>query len=310
MSNRVMQAVRAHDYGNPDVLQLEQAPIPEPGADQVLIRLRATGVNPVDWKTRAGMYKQFWPLSFPWTPGIDGAGTIESVGVKVRQYKKGQAVFGIVIGGYAEFALAQAGDIQPKPENLSYKEAASIPVGALTAWAAVVEVANVQPGQRVLVQGGAGGVGLYVVQLAHWKGADITATASARNVEFVRSLGAKDVIDYQTARFEDVLKDFDVVIDTVGGDLPERSYKVLRPGGVFVTVAARLPEDAGKAYNIRAVSAGRAPSENLKEITELIEAGQFKPVAGTVFPLEDARRAQQLSQSGHGRGRILLQIGN
>jgi NADPH:quinone reductase-like Zn-dependent oxidoreductase len=309
MSDKVMQAVRAHDYGSPDVLQLEQAPVPEPGADQVLIRLQATGVNPVDWKSRAGMYKQFWPLQFPWTPGIDGAGTIEAVGANVTQFKKGQAVFGIVIGGYAEYALAQAGDVQPKPEKLSFEEAASIPLGALTAWAAVVDAANVQAGQQVLIHGGAGGVGLYAVQLARGKGAHVTATASARNLDFVRSLGAENVIDYNATRFEDVLKDLDAVIDTVGGDLVARSLKVLRPGGVFVTVAARPAEDAGKAQNIRVVSAGRASTNHLKEISGLIEAGKLKPVVGTVFPLGDARKAQDLSQAGHGRGRIILKIG-
>jgi len=307
-SNAVMQAVRTHDYGSPDVLVLEQAPLPQPGADQVLIRIKAAGVNPVDWKTRAGMYKQFWPLQFPWTPGIDGAGTIEALGANVTQLKKGQAVFGIVIGGYAEYALAQAGDIQPKPENISFEEAASIPLGALTAWAAVLDAANVQAGQRVLVHGGAGGVGLYAVQLARWKGAHVTATASAHNLDFIRSLGAENVIDYNATRFEDVVKDLDAVIDTVGGDLPERSYKVVRPGGVFVTVAARLSDDAGKAYNIRALSAGRASSDHLKEIVELIEAGQLKPVVGEVFPLSQARKAQDLSQAGHGRGRIILTI--
>jgi NADPH:quinone reductase-like Zn-dependent oxidoreductase len=310
MANTEMQAVRAHDYGSPDVLKLEQAPVPEPGANQVLIRLRAAGVNPVDWKTRSGMYKQFWPLQFPWTPGIDGAGTIEAVGANVDQFEKGQAVFGIVTGAYAEYALAQAGDLQPKLENISFEEAASIPVGALTAWAAVIETASVQPGQRVLVHGGAGGVGLYAVQLARWKGAHVTATASARNLDFVRSLGAENVIDYSAARFEDVVKDLDAVIDTVGGDLPERSLKVIRPGGVFVTVAARLAEDAGKAQNIRAVSSGRASSDHLKEISDLIKSGQLKPVVGTLFPLGEARKAQDLSQAGHGRGRIILEIGD
>jgi NADPH:quinone reductase-like Zn-dependent oxidoreductase len=309
MATTKMQAVRAHDYGGPDVLQLEQAPLPEPGADQVLIRLKATGVNPVDWKTRSGMYKQFWPLQFPWTPGIDGAGTVESLGANVTQFGKGQAVFGIVTGGYAEYALAQAADLQPKPENLSFEEAASIPVGALTAWAAVVDSANVQAGQRVLVHGGAGGVGLYAVQLARWKGAHVTATASSRNMEFVRSLGAENVIDYNATRFEDVLKDLDAVIDTVGGDLVERSLKVIRPGGIFVTVAARPAEDAGKAQNISVVSAGRASSDHLKDISKLIAEGQLKPAVGTLFPLGEARKAQELSQAGHGRGRIILEIG-
>ena len=241
---------------------------------------------------------------------MEGAGNVQSVGINVTGFKKGQAVYGIVTGGYAEYALAQAGDIQPKPESITFEEATSLPVGVLTAWAAVIDTANVQIGQSVLVHGGAGGVGSYAVQLARWKGAHVTTTVSAKNVEFVRSLGAENVIDYNATRFEDVVRGADVVIDTVGGDLHARSFQVIHPGGIFVTVAGRLAEDAGRAQNIRAASAGRAPTENLKKINELVEAGQLKPVPGTLFPLEQAQQAQELSQTGHGRGRIILQMGN
>lgn len=310
MSNSVMQTIQAQDYGGADVLVLTQAPIPKPNADQVLIQLKAAGVNPADWKIRSGYFKQFMPLQFPWTPGLEGAGIVQAVGTNVTEFKKGQAVYGIVSSGYAEYALAEKGDIQPKPDSISYEEAASIPVGALTAWAAVIDTANVQSGQRVLVHGGAGGVGLYAVQLARWKGAHVTATASAKNLELVRSLGTENVIDYNATHFEDVVKDVDVVIDTVGGDLPDRSLQVIRPGGIFVTVAGRLAEDAGKAQNVRVASAGRAPTENLKKINELVEAKQLKPVVGQVFALNEAPKAQELSQTGHGSGRIILEIGS
>ena len=310
MSNATIQAIQAHDYGGPEVLVLEQAPRPEPNADQVLIRLTAAGVNPADWKNRSGLYKQFMPLNFPWTPGMEGSGVVEAVGANVTSFKKGDEVYGIVNGGYAEYALALASDVQPKPANLTFEEAASLPVGVLTAWGAVIDTANVQTGQRVLVHGAAGGVGAYAVQLAKWKGAHATGTASADNVKFVRSLGADHVIDYNATRFETVLSDMDVVIDTVGGDLPERSWKVIRPGGIFVTVAARLAQDAGKAQNIRAVNAGRASTDKLKQVSGLIEAKQLNPVTGALFPLDEARQAQALSQAGHGRGRIILQIGN
>ena len=310
MSDTVMQTIQAQDYGGPEVLVPAQVPLPEPNADQVLIQLKAAGVNPADWKYRSGAFKQFVPLQFPWTPGMEGAGKVQAVGINVTGFKKGQAVYGIVTGGYAEYALAQAGDIQPKPESITFEEAASLPVGVLTAWAAVIDTANVQAGQSVLVHGGAGGVGVYAVQLARWKGAHVTTTVSAKNVEFVRSLGAENVIDYNATRFEDVVRGADVVIDTVGGDLHARSFQVIHPGGIFVTVAGRLAEDAGRAQNIRAASAGRAPTENLKKINELVEAGQLKPVPGTLFPLEQANQAQELSQTGHGRGRIILQMGN
>ena len=307
MSSLTMKAIRAHDYGGPEALMLEQAPRPEPKADEVLIRVRAAGVNPADWKYLSGAYKQFMPLQFPLTPGLEGSGTIEAVGANVTSFKKGDEVYGIVTGGYAEYALAKANDIQPKSSNLTFEGAASLPVGALTAWGAV-ETAKVKNGRRVLVHGAAGGVGAYVVQLARWKGAHVTGTASTGNLEFARSLGAENVIDYSAVRFETVVHDMDVVIDTVGGDIAERSFQVLRPGGVFVTVAGRPAEDAGKAQKIIALSAGRASPENLKQISELIEAKQLKPVTGAVFRLADARQALEKSQTGHGRGRIILTV--
>ena len=310
MSNGTMQAIQAQDYGGPEVLALNPALRPEPNADQVLIHLKAAGVNPADWKYRAGFYKQFMPLAFPWTPGLDGAGVIEAVGANVPTLKKGDEVYGLVSGGYAEYALAVANEVQLKPAALTFEEAATVPLGALTAWGAVIDAARVEKGQRILVHGAAGGVGGYAVQLARWKGAQVTGTASAKNLDYVRSLGADEVIDYNAAPFETVLRDLDVVIDTVGGEIPERSWQVLRPGGVFVTVAAWLPEGAGQAQNVRALNAGRADPEALKQISELIEAGQLKPEVGPLFSLAAAPQAQELSQTGHGRGRIILQIGN
>jgi NADPH:quinone reductase-like Zn-dependent oxidoreductase len=308
MSNTTMQAIRFHDYGGPEVLALEEVPCPQPEAGQVLVRVLAAGVNPVDWKIRRGFYKAYGAMQFPSTPGIEGAGTIETVGPGVTTFRPGQEVYGILSGAYAEYALASVGDIRPKPARLGFEEAASIAVGALTAWGAVIEAANVQAGQRVLVHGAAGGVGLYAVQLARWKGAQVIGTASAKNLDFVRSLGAETVLDYTAAPFETLVHDLDAVIDTVGGDIPERSFKVLRPGGVFATVAAQLAPDAGKAEGIRAMSAGRAAPENLSRITELVESNKLTPVVGTVFSLAQARQAHELSETGHGRGRIVLKI--
>lgn len=282
MPNVTMQAIRAHDYGGPDVLVLEQAPLPKPKSDEVLIQVKAAGVNPADWKMRAGLFKGFSQLSFPWTPGLEAAGTVEAVGTNVTTLKKGDEVYGLITGGYAEYALANAQDLYPKPTALTFDEAAAIPMGALAAWQAVIEKAEVRTGQRVLVHGAAGGVGSYVVQLARWRGAQVIGTASANNADFVRSLGAETVIDYNATPFETVIRDVDVVIDTVGGDLPERSWQVLRQGGVFVTIAARLADDAGAKHGVRAMGSGRASADKLK--------------------------AQELSQTGHGRGRIILHM--
>jgi NADPH:quinone reductase-like Zn-dependent oxidoreductase len=181
-------------------------------------------------------------------------------------------------------------------------------MGVLVAWQAVIEKAEVQADQRVLVHGAAGGVGAYAVQLAHWKGAHVTGTASAGNLGFAKSLGAENVIDYNATRFETVVKDMDAVIDTVGGDIPDRSWQVLRQGGVFVTIAARLADDAGAKHGVRATGSARASADKLPVISELLKSKEIKPVVGAVFPLAEAQKAQELSNTGHGRGRIILHI--
>jgi NADPH:quinone reductase-like Zn-dependent oxidoreductase len=308
MSNNTMQVIQVHDYGGPEVLQLEQAPIPQPQAGQVLVRLYASGVNPADWKFRAGLSRNYRPLTFPWIPGLEGAGMIEEVGDEVSTFHAGQAVYGPMRGSYAEYVVAQATDLQPRPENLTFNEAAAVPVGALTAWGTVIDVVQVQPGWRVLVHGAAGGVGLFVVELARWKGAHVIGTSSTHNLDFVRSLGAEQVIDYNALRFEDVLHDLDAVIDTVGGDLPERSMKVLRRDGVFATVAAQVTPELGQPYGVRVVRGGRTAIENLQQISGLLAAKKIWPVVGTVFPLAQVSQAHALSQTGHGRGRIILHV--
>jgi len=308
MASDQMKAVRIHDYGAPEVLQVEEVPKPHPGDGQVLVQVHTAGVNPADWKIRSGMFRQYNQLPLPWTPGLEGSGTVAELGNGITNLKVGQAVFGTFSAAYAEFAVANAADLQPNPENLSFEEAASIPVGALTAWGSVIDTAQVQPGQKVLIHGAVGGVGLYALQLARWKGAHTIATTSGKNVELAKKLGAEQVIDYTTTRFETVVHDLDAVIDTVGGDLHERSLKVLRPGGIFVTVAGRLAPDFGKDHGVRATNGGRASAADLAQITQLIEAGKIKPVVGKVFRLDQVQQAHELSQTGHGTGRILLEI--
>jgi NADPH:quinone reductase-like Zn-dependent oxidoreductase len=308
MSTSMMRAIRIHDYGGPEALVLEQAPCPEPQAGEVLVRILAAGINPADWKMRSGMYKAFMAITFPWTPGLDGAGIVEGVGANVAGWNPGQAVYGRIQGSYAEYAKVSAGDLQPKPDVLTFEQAASVPMGALTAWQAVVEIAKVQSGQRILVHGAAGGVGNYAVQFAKWRGAHVLGTASASNLEFVRSLGADEAIDYNAAPFETVVGELDVVIDTVGGDLPERSLQVIRHGGLLVSAAARMAPDFGKAQGVRIPELGHAGSEKLAQINQLLESKQIRPAVGKVFALPDARQAHELSQTGHGRGRIILRI--
>lgn len=299
-----MKAIRYHEFGGPEVLALDEVATPQPAAGQVLVKVVAAGVNPADWKMRKGLFGQ---IPLPITPGLEGAGVVEAVGDGVTEFQPGDEVFGILAGSYAGYALAGVGDIQPKPANLTFEQAATVSVGALTAWGAL-EAAKLEAGQRVLVHGAAGGVGLYVVQLAKLKDVHVIGTASAGNLDYVRSLGAETVLDYKAAPFETQVSGLDAVIDTVGGELAERSFKVLRPGGVYVTVAGRLAPEAGEAEGVRAVGAGRAPHIHLTQIAALLKSGELVPAVGKVFPLMDARQAHELSVTGHGRGRILLKI--
>ncbi len=304
MSGNSMQAIRVYEYGAVDQLKLEVAPRPEPKVGEVLVQLKAAGVNPADWKFRQGYMKAYVPLTFPLTPGLEGAGVVAAVGAGVTEFKPGDAVFGPIGGTYAQYTVAPVGDLALKPAKLLFEAAASVPVGALTAWAAV-EAAGIQPGQRVFVQGAAGGVGLFAAQLAKAKGAHVIGTASAVNPDFVRSLGV-EAIDYDAAPFETVVRDVDVVIDTVGGEVLQRSWDVLKPGGLLVSVAGRATEKEAQAKGKHFLSPRRAPASNLAAIAELISAGKLTPAIQATFPLSEAAAAQQLCETGHGRGRIVL----
>jgi NADPH:quinone reductase-like Zn-dependent oxidoreductase len=308
MADRTMKAVRAHDYGEADILQLEEAPVPEPRAGQLLLRMRAAGVNPADSAARRGAFKQFMPLQFPWLPGLEGAGVVEEVGPDVRGFEAGQEVYGFVRGGFAQYALAKENDLQLKPAALSMEEAAASPMGAVMAWGALVETAKVEEGQAVLILGAAGGIGAFATQMAHWKKAYVIGTASAANLAFVRSLGANMAADYQETPFEAVVHNVDVVVDTVGGEMPARSWAVLRPGGILVSVAGRISPDAGKAQGLRAASVTRAPFGEHPQISELLQSKTLVPTIRGVFPLAEARQASELSETRHGRGRIILSI--
>ena len=307
---QTMQAVRYHEYGGPEVLMTEQVAVPQPAAGQVLVRVRATGLNPMDWKMRQGYMKAFMPTNFPFTPGADIAGVVEAVGSDVTTFQPGEAVFGLGSGGYAEYAIASATNLVRKPANISFEEAATIPVAALTAWQALFDHGELKAGQRVLVQAAAGGVGGYAVQLARWKNAgEVIGTVSSENVEYVRSLGAQTVVDYNSTAFQNVVKDVDLVIDGVGGETQKHSFEVLRPGGLLVSIVGPPSEELAQIYKVRTASfAMNFKQEQLQEITDLIAAGQIKTEVGPVFPLQEAQQAQTVSQKGHVRGKIILSI--
>ncbi|MGA2974287.1 MAG: NADP-dependent oxidoreductase [Spirochaetia bacterium] len=306
MSNQIT-AIRFHEYGGSEKLVLETIPCPVPKANEVLIKVYFAGVNPIDWKFRAGYLKDFMPLQLPFIPGIDVSGTIEEAGSEVKTLRKGQAVFGVAKGTYAEYAIASASDITVKPETLSFELAATLPVGALTAWQAV-EDAGIKNEQTVLVLGAAGGVGLFAVQFACMKGARVIGTASSANLDFVKSLGAEKSVDYNKGSLETEIKNVDVVIDTVGGETLEKSYGLLGKGGVLVTMAGQVSEEKARAHGVKALSSRRGPTEKLKMIGEMAAAKSLRAEVGKIFPLAEAGAAQDLSQTRHGRGRIVLRV--
>jgi NADPH:quinone reductase-like Zn-dependent oxidoreductase len=302
-----MKAIRFHEYGGSEKLALETIPRPVLTANEVLIKVHFAGVNPIDWKFRAGLLKNYMPVQLPFIPGIDVSGIIEEIGTEVKTLKKGQAVFGVAKGAYAEYAIASAGDVIAKPDNVSFELAATLPVGALTGLQAV-EDAGTKAGHTVVVQGAAGGVGLFAVQFARVKGARVIGTSSAANLEFVKSLGAEKSVDYEKGPLETEIKNADVVIDTVGGETLEKSYGLLKKGGVLVTVAGQISEEKAKEHGVKALRSGRGPTEKLKTIGEMAAAKTLRAEVGKIFSLAEAGAAQDLSQTRHGRGRIVLGV--
>lgn len=310
MSAQTIQAIRAHEYGGPEQLRLEQIARPVPQAGEVLVRVHAAGVNPIDWKIRRGLLKDAFPTSFPHLPGRDLAGIVEEVGPDVTTFRKGQAVFGqSMYGTYTEYTPASINTLALKPKTLSFDEAATIPIGAATAWEGLFDFGGLQAGQRVLIQGAAGGVGIFAVQFARRKGAYVIGTTSTPNVSFVSSLGANEVIDYTSTSLEDTVHDIDLVFDLVGGKTLESSLHVVKRGGTLVSIASEPPEEKAHELNIHMITiAGRISSELLHTFAQLIEEGQAKAVVGKTFSLSEAQQAHKLSEQGHGRGRIVLHI--
>jgi NADPH:quinone reductase-like Zn-dependent oxidoreductase len=310
-----MKAVRVHSYGGPEVLRFEDAPRPTPGPGEVLIKAHAASVNPIDWKVRAGYMKDFIPLPLPFTPGWDVSGVVEAVGSGVTQFKKDDEVYARPnimhdgYGGYAEYAVAKETETALKPKSIDHVQAATIPVAAVTAWRALFDTAGLEKGQRVLIHGAAGGVGSFAVQLAKWKGAHVIGTASAKNQTFLRELGADEPIDYENSRFDDVVQDVDVVLDPIGGETQKRSWKVLKKGGILVSIVAPPSTEEATKHGVRsAFISANADTSVLREIARVIDSGKLKPIVETVLPLSEARKAHELNESGHARGKIVLKV--
>lgn len=307
-----MKAIQVHRFGPPEVMRYEDASKPEPGEDEVLVKVKAAGVGLWDAAIRSGRSARPQPL--PVIPGAELSGVVESVGRGVESLKSGDEVFGATgerfVGAYAEYAVAKPETIALKPATLNHVHAASVPVAAVAAWQMVFDHARVAQGQTVLVHGAAGNVGAYAVQLAKQAGALVIGTASGRDAAYARSLGADGVIDYRTTRFEEKLKDLDAVIDTAGGETLERSYALVKRGGVIVSSAAAPSQEKAKLYGARAVFfAAEVTSERLKEIARLIDLGRLKTEVGEVLWLHEARRGHQMLEGApRRRGKIVIMI--
>jgi NADPH:quinone reductase-like Zn-dependent oxidoreductase len=285
-------------------IKVESLPIPEPAAGQVRVKVRAVSVNPVDWKIAmraAPGSKQ--------VAGRDMAGVIDAVGESAGPWKVGDEIIGIAQGGsYAEYVLASTKAIAIKPKKMSFDESAGLPIVAETAYRAIITVADTQKGQRVLIHGGAGGVGSQAVQIAKARGAYVIATASARNHEFLRSLGADETIDYTTTRFEDKVKNLDVVVNTADADTNARSVGVVKQGGILVSIVGAPPADACTAAKIRCAVTGSVNGEMLPKVVELADAGKLKISIEKRMPMSEAAKAWELNRAGHTRGKIILDV--
>jgi|SRR5579871_715194 len=308
-----MKAIRMHAYGGPEVLKYEDAPRPEPAAGEVLVRVHAAAINPVDWKIREGYMKPFRDYPLPLILGWDFSGVVDSAGSGVSEWKAGEAVYGRPDisrdGSYAEYIAVKASEIARKPASLDHVHSAAIPLAGLTAWQAIFDVGGLTAGQRILIHAAAGGVGTFAVQLAKWKGAYVIGTASASNHGFLRELGADEIVDYQTTRFEDVVHEVDVVLDSMAGETRKRSWQVLKKGGILVSILGPPSREEAAAHGVRAGSVFVQPNaQQLGELAKLADSGKLRPIVEAVLPLREAARAQEMNQTLHTRGKIVLEV--
>ena len=310
---RSMKCVCIYHYGGPEVLSYTDAPRPRCGPGEVLVQVHAAGVNPVDWKIREGHLKELLKHTFPLVLGWDVSGIIADTGPGTSRLKTGDEVFSrpdiLRDGAYAEFLVIKESEVARKPRTLDHIHSAALPLAGLAAWQSLVEAAQLTSGQRVLIHAAAGGVGSLAVQLAKSLGAYVVGTASARNHDYLRGLGVDEIIDYEHMRFEDLAPAMNVVLDTIGGETQERSWKTLKPGGILVSLASPPSADTAAKLGLRQAFVFVQPNAvQLAAIAELGDVGKLKALVEAVLPLTEAKRAHALSQGGHTRGKIVLGI--
>ena len=313
-----MKSAQIKRYGGGDVVEINQStssPI-DPPAEKVLVSVKAAGVNPADWKIREGYFQQMVPLQFPSTLGMDFSGVIEKVGEDVSDFKQGDEVYGqagVIRGGsgaFAEIALANADSIAYKPKTLSHEEAAGLPLVGVSAWQALVEIIRLSKGQKILIHGGAGGIGSIAIQLAKHLGAYVATTVSTNDKQFVRELGANEVIDYKTQTFEDLLHDYDAVFDTIGSERYTRSFKVLkRGGGIIVSMLEQPNQELMDRFGVKAISQfTQVNRERLTKLAQWVDQNNIRVNIDRTFPLDETAKALDYQKEVHTRGKVVLAI--
>lgn len=310
---KTMKAVCIYNYGGPEALVYEDAPCPHPDVGEVLVRVHAAGINPVDWKIREGGLKEMLHHTLPLILGWDVSGVVESLGPGTTRLKVGDPVFSRPDihrdGAYAEYIVVKESEVALKPPSIDHLHAAAIPLAGLTAWQTLVVAGGLAAGQRVLIHAAAGGVGSLAVQIAKWKAAHVIGTASERNHSFIKELGVDQVVDYNTERFEDVVDPVDMVLDTIGGDVQDRSWKVIKPGGILISIARPPSAETAALHKVRQAFVFTEPNAGqLGELARLVEAEKLKAIVETILPLSEATRGQELSERGHTRGKIVLRV--
>jgi NADPH:quinone reductase-like Zn-dependent oxidoreductase len=307
-----MRAVQIAQFGGPDVLQLKRLPIPQPRTGELLLKVRAASVNPVDYKIRSGKYPAVQADKLPYVLGRDVSGEVAARGSGVTAFGEGEALCAMVRvdgGGYAEYVIVREGDASRAPKTLDAVSAAAVPLAGLTAWQGLFRHGGLKPKQRVLIHGGSGGVGHFAIQFAKTRGAYVLTTVSEQSVDFVRSLGADEVIDFKRVRFETQVEEVDVVFDLIGGETQERSWSVLKKGGILVSTVSVPSEEQARAHGVRGIryTVDESGSE-LAEIAGLIDAGKVKPKVAKVFSLDAAAAAQRYLEQGNAQGKVVLVV--
>ncbi len=310
-----MKSAQINRYGGSDVIEINQnTPEPTLSSGKVLVSIKSAGVNPADWKIREGAFQQMIALQFPFTLGMDFSGVIKQVGEGVSSdFKQGDEVYGqagVINGGsgaFAEMALAKTESIANKPKRLSYVEAAALPLVGVSAWRALIENIGLSKGQRILIHGGAGGIGLIAIQLAKYLGAFVATTVNANDKVFVQELGADHVIDYMSQNFEDLLHDYDSVFDTVGGETYKRSFKVLKKGGIIISMLDQPNSELMNQYNVKAIfQFTQADRQRLTKLAEWVDQNNIRVNTDRTFLLDEADKALDYQKDVHPRGKVVL----